>query len=94
MARPGGCRRPAKSGRAAAAGLDPACCEPHGAGAEGKPACRKTRARAGRAIGLRAGEAGRCATDPPAAAPTVGQAKPAAPPILPTQAMPKVQGLD
>ena len=31
---------------------------------------------------------------PPAAAPTVGQVKPAAPPILPTQAMPKVQGLD
>jgi hypothetical protein len=31
---------------------------------------------------------------PPAAAPTVGQVKPAAPPILPTQAMPKMEGLD
>jgi hypothetical protein len=31
---------------------------------------------------------------PPAAAPTVGEARPAAPPLQPTQEMPKVQGLE
>ena len=96
MARPGAAADQPGQGRAAAAGLDPACREPHGAGAEGearspqKPAAASRR----RAIGRGAGEAGRCATDPARCGPTVGQAKPAAPPILPTQEMPKVQGLD
>jgi hypothetical protein len=31
---------------------------------------------------------------PPAAAPAIVEAKPAAPPIQPTQEMPKAQGLD
>ena len=91
------------AGRAAAAGLDPACRQPHavgGAAAEGLAAARRrvsrwpqARRRAGRSNRRRAGQAGGCATAAPAAAPAAVEAKPA-PQILPTQEMPKAQGLD